>query len=502
MKVGIIGATGKAGRLIAKEAYDRGHEITAIVIDPEHIDNPSYTVLNKNVFDLTVDDVKDFDVVINCFGVFDPAKLIQHQTSMLTLISIFEQLPDVRFMMIGGAASLYTDESKEKLVLETIPEDWAGVPKNMLKGFEALKASDMKNWTYFSPAGTFDPEGERTGSYTIGDNDVAILNEDGESYISYADYAVAMVDEMENKKYICKRITAVSRRAKKEEEAPAVPAGPPQPVDVKGNPVQFEGLSQYRGPFNYELAGQSFQLVMDNGYDYIVKFLDGETLEWAEKGKPFQWENYDCLKSDETTYLINLEMFGRTPRTGLTLVLDLEQRLVTAIIARQGTNPKFPTMVTNEIIFGAIKLQGKSLPKKRHGFTADLVGTRINWKYNPWMAVTHVYFDAHYIRVGERPDTPPERLAAMRENPYDEPCYYIKIKKNIYLISFIEENMVRRGHTGNNMLVLMDTARLHDVGRSFGLGGTGAPENYMFAAVGSWEEANDDVETRPSKYRV
>ena len=58
MKVGIIGATGRAGRLIAKEAYDRGHQITAIVIDPEHIDNPNYTVLNKSVFDLTADDLR------------------------------------------------------------------------------------------------------------------------------------------------------------------------------------------------------------------------------------------------------------------------------------------------------------------------------------------------------------------------------------------------------------------------------------------------------------
>jgi putative NADH-flavin reductase len=217
-KVGIIGATGKAGRLIAREAYGRGHQVTAIVIDPENLDNPNYAVIHKSIFDLTADDLKDFDVVINCFGVFNPAKLIQHQTTMTTLISIFEQLPNVRFMMIGGAASLYTDESKTKLVLETIPADWAGVPTNMKAAFENLKQSSVANWTYFSPAGTFDPNGGRTGKYTIGDNDVAIPNEDGESYISYADYAVAMVDEMENENYTGgKRITAVSKKASPEE---------------------------------------------------------------------------------------------------------------------------------------------------------------------------------------------------------------------------------------------------------------------------------------------
>lgn len=512
MKVGIIGATGKAGRLIAKEAYERGHQVTAIVIDPEHLDNQNYTILNKNVFDLTVDDVKDFDVVINCFGVFDPAKLIQHQTSMKALIYIFEQLPNVRFMMIGGAASLYTDETKTKLVLETIPDDWAGVPKNMKAAFEELKQSKV-NWTYFSPAGTFDPDGARTGKYVIGDNDVAILNEDGESYISYADYAVAMVDEMENKKYTGgKRITAVSRRSSKPEEAasPAVSRG----NRLTGKEPSFEGLSQWLGAFCYELAGKAFHLVMDNGYEYLLRFTDGTTLMWAEKGKDFVSEHYECVKGEETVYFVNVEMSHTDLRTGISLILDTETNLVTMAIVKQGTNPKFPTLITQEFVFGAIKMDGEDLPFKRHGYTSDLVGTRIHWAYHSDFALTHVYYDPNFIRatnfevpgMSDAPPPSPEVLAQMRENPYDEPCAYIKIRNGLYLISFIEQHLVLRGKIGNNMMLLVDTKRLHDVGRSFGLAqkpdGTIGTENYFFAAIGEWEENDGTVENEESKYIV
>ena len=95
-----------------------------------------------------------------------------------------------------------------------------------------------------------------------------------------------------------------------------------------------------------------------------------------------------------------------------------------------------------------------------------------------------------------------EFAIAMREHPYDERCQYIKISKNIYLCSFLESNMTFRGVTGNNMLILMNAARLHDVGRSFGLNKNGGPENYCFAAVGKWGEPDGITEESPSKYRV
>ena len=68
MKIGVIGATGKAGSLILKEAIDRGHEVTAIVRDASKLNDRNVSVLEKSIFDLTTDDVKQFDVVVNAFG--------------------------------------------------------------------------------------------------------------------------------------------------------------------------------------------------------------------------------------------------------------------------------------------------------------------------------------------------------------------------------------------------------------------------------------------------
>ncbi|BBP92504.1 hypothetical protein BsIDN1_61220 [Bacillus safensis] len=68
MKIGIIGATGKAGQEIVKEAQSRGHEVTAIVRDAQKVTDSSLAVLEKDVFHLQAEDIKGFDVIVNAFG--------------------------------------------------------------------------------------------------------------------------------------------------------------------------------------------------------------------------------------------------------------------------------------------------------------------------------------------------------------------------------------------------------------------------------------------------
>lgn len=265
--------------------------------------------------------------------------------------------------------------------------------------------------------------------------------------------------------------------------------------------VVFEGLSQYRGPFVYELAGSSFYLVMDNGMEGLLTFHTGEVLSWAPLGKSATYERYECLKADEDTYFVNVEVFDAKPRTGVTVILDVEQSLTTVVVAHTDTNPRFPGLVTNEFIFGAIKVPGKPLPKKRHGFTSDLVGLRACWQYNPEFSVTHVYYNANYIRATLGRST--EILAGSGgEFPYEEPCYYVKLKERLYIVSFLESNMTFRGLIGDNVLVVVDTARMHDVGRSFGLNQQHLPENYMLSAIGCWMESDGSIESQPSKYLV
>jgi putative NADH-flavin reductase len=211
MKIGVIGATGKAGGLIAGEAAGRGHEVTAI-IRPGSAGRleQAYEVLERDIFDLKAGDLRGFDAVVNAFGTpFDkPGSEYLHQTSMESLIKVMEELPEVRLLCVGGAGSLWEDREQTRRVAEDIPEDWRAVPENQLKAFEKLKASKV-NWTYLSPPKNFDAAGTRTGKYMIG-TDYVILNTAGESYGTYADYAVAMVDEIENKNYIGRRFTMVS----------------------------------------------------------------------------------------------------------------------------------------------------------------------------------------------------------------------------------------------------------------------------------------------------
>ena len=209
MKVAVISATGKAGRLIAKEAFDRGMEVTAIVRDRQRLDTDQYGVIQRDIMDITLEDIFAFDAVVCAFG-SDPGRAEVYPAVLSHLTEVFEQAPAVRLLVVGGAASLYTDETESALLITRVPAEWLAVPTSMLKAFEALKKSKA-NWTFFSPANTFDPEGPRTERYTLG-TDYVIPNRRGESYISYSDYAIAMVDEIEKGRFIGRRFTAVSER--------------------------------------------------------------------------------------------------------------------------------------------------------------------------------------------------------------------------------------------------------------------------------------------------
>ena len=121
MKIAVIGAAGKAGSLIAKEALDRGHEVTAIVKPGSEDRVPKgCAVLAKSLFDLTSADLKGFAAVVNAFGTpYDvPGKEKEHIDAAKLLIAIGRELPDVRFLTIGGYGSLFTDETKTKRVVD------------------------------------------------------------------------------------------------------------------------------------------------------------------------------------------------------------------------------------------------------------------------------------------------------------------------------------------------------------------------------------------------
>ena len=276
----------------------------------------------------------------------------------------------------------------------------------------------------------------------------------------------------------------------------------------------FEGLSRYRPPFNYELAGKQFMLIMDNEDNYVVNFVSGTYLEWSTfDSKELKRYSYECTKIDDITYFVNFEYREGESRVNPTLILDFEQRLVTIVKTRVRFNAKYPTMTDADYSFGAIATDGFPLPSIRHGYTTDLVGKRIHWHYAPDTEIIHVYYSPNAIRItfpprpplpqGNAPLVLSEDAIDFITNGYDEPTTYIRIKDHIYVVSTCEKHKAMRGLSGNSMLFLMDVERVHDVGRSFGHGGDHVtPENYLFGAYGDFVYSDGIIEAQANPYIV
>ncbi len=210
MKIAVIGASGKAGSLIVKEALSRGHEVTAVVRDAGKSIPPGAKVLEKDLFSLSWNDMKDNEVVIDAFGAWTPDTLPLHQTSLAYLADLLAGKP-TRLLVVGGAGSLYVDPTHTQRLMDTpaFPDMFKPLASNMGIAFDALRGRTDVNWTYLSPSASFVADGPRTGSYTAG-GDELLTNSKGESEISYADYAIAMVDEAESGAHAGRRFTVVA----------------------------------------------------------------------------------------------------------------------------------------------------------------------------------------------------------------------------------------------------------------------------------------------------
>lgn len=209
MNIGIIGATGKLGTKVLDEAQQRGHEVTAIVRNAAKLDAAKdVKVIEKDVFDLTSDDIKDLDVVVNAFGAPLGEEEVYVEVRRI-LINILKDV-DTRAIIVGGDGSLFADDAHTIRVMDTpdFPEIVKPTAKGSSRNLQDLQHAEGITWTFISPSAEFDFEGKRTGTYTLG-KDQLLFNSKGNSYISYADFAIAIVDEAENKAHINERFTVV-----------------------------------------------------------------------------------------------------------------------------------------------------------------------------------------------------------------------------------------------------------------------------------------------------
>lgn len=209
MKIAVVCANGKAGKLIVEEALNRNMEVTAVVRNENKTAAPQAIV--KDLFELSEEDLSGFDAVVDAFGAWTSEILPQHSTSLKHLCDILSGT-ETRLLVVGGAGSLYVNPEHTVQVMDgaDFPEEFKPLAAAQGKALDELRGRTDVRWTFISPAADFQADGERTGAYLLGGEEL-ILNDAGESIISYADYATAMVDEIEKGDHIQQRISVVRK---------------------------------------------------------------------------------------------------------------------------------------------------------------------------------------------------------------------------------------------------------------------------------------------------
>lgn len=208
-KVAVVCAAGKQGKLLVDEAVSRGYAVTGFVRGNAKVENVQAKTVVKDLFDLTKDDLSGFDVVIDAFGAWAPEVLPLHRTSLKHLCDILSGT-DTRLLVGGGAGSLYVNKEHTLQVknLPDFPEIYKLLASAQSAALDDLRERNDVKWTFLSPAGNFVADGERTGKYILGGEEY-FVNDRGVSEISYADYAIAMIDEIENANNIQKRFSVI-----------------------------------------------------------------------------------------------------------------------------------------------------------------------------------------------------------------------------------------------------------------------------------------------------
>ena len=210
-KVAIVCAAGRQGTCLVNEALSRGYDVTGFICGGDKVANPKAKTVVKDLFELTSEDLSGFDVVIDAFGAWTPETLPLHRTSLAHLCDVLSGTK-VRLLVVGGAGSLYVNPEHTVQVkdLESFPDVFKPLANMQGAALDDLRKRSDVLWTFLSPAGDFVADGERTGEYLLGGEEY-FVNEKGESRISYADYAIAMIDEIENANNIQKRFSVIGK---------------------------------------------------------------------------------------------------------------------------------------------------------------------------------------------------------------------------------------------------------------------------------------------------
>lgn len=200
MKIAVIGASGNAGSRITAELARRGHTVTAIARNPEKIAAEANVTATKG-------DLMDQPALTGLLAGHDAAISSVHflASDPLKLIGAARDSKVGRYLVVGGAGSLEVAPGVRLVTTPGFPVAYKAEAEKGAAFLDLLRAEKQLNWTFLSPSALF-TAGERTGRFRLG-TDQLLTADDGKSWISYEDFAVALADEIERPAHIRRRFT-------------------------------------------------------------------------------------------------------------------------------------------------------------------------------------------------------------------------------------------------------------------------------------------------------
>lgn len=208
----LIGATGFVGSAILNELVNRGHKVTAVVRDIEKLPkNENVVAVKEDVanVDAIVKLAEGKDAIISAYnpGWMNPDIATLIETNYPRILEAAKKSGVKRLLIVGGAGTLFCAPGLRVVDSGAIPQEIMGGVRPLGDFYlnTLMKENDI-DWIFFSPAGAFDNDGKRTGTFRLGKDDL-IVDEQGNSHISVQDYAMAMVDELEQENHHKERFT-------------------------------------------------------------------------------------------------------------------------------------------------------------------------------------------------------------------------------------------------------------------------------------------------------
>lgn len=255
--------------------------------------------------------------------------------------------------------------------------------------------------------------------------------------------------------------------------------------------MDFTTLAAFRAAVLAAAGEPSLRFLLDNGQEHSLS-LAGSEMGPALLVDGLPVDPAAVAEPAPGLFFLTFDL-SAAPRVNVTLLPDLSEGLVTAVIARQGENPRRPTAISVRVEIGSVPLPGRPENERRPGYTNRLSGKAIRWIYSDGFSIDHLYISERYYRIrllqklGD-PDSPYE-LAMRPYTDRTEPALYLQLRPELILFGFTEENMDRV--TGpeiscSSRLQVIDLQVLETVGRGFGP--PGAPVD-RYRARGAWVSA-------------